>query len=124
MKIRAEIKVSNKKYNVSLSLVKFQDDKTTVIYSPALDLSGYGNTVSEAQTSFTTTLHEFVKYTHNKKTLQTVLKSLGWKIKEGKTTFSCIPPKETDLIKKNSLYTEIVNNKEFSVVRENIELVF
>ena len=124
MKVLAEINVTDKKYTVNLSLVKFKEDKTTIIYSPALDLSGYGDTASEAQSSFTTTLHEFVKYTHNKSTIQTVLKSMGWKIKESKTAFTCIPPKETDLIKKNSLYTEILNKKEFSVVRENIELAF
>ncbi|HON53773.1 MAG TPA: hypothetical protein PLS12_11235, partial [Bacteroidales bacterium] len=68
MKLHAQYKMSNKKYMVTLSLIKFKEDKAAIIYSPALDLSGYGNTFEDAKKSFSTTLQEFIKYTHNKRT--------------------------------------------------------
>ncbi len=79
--VRADLGFENGKYHVGLSLVEFEEDNVTIIYSPALDLSGYGYNHSEAKISFTEALQEFFRYTHNKNTLDKVLKELGWKLK-------------------------------------------
>lgn len=50
----------------------------TIIYSPALDLSGYGNTINEAKESFKIALEEFIRYTLNENTFNDVMKKLGW----------------------------------------------
>lgn len=94
----------------------------TIIYSPALDLSGYGYDQSEAKNSFTEALHVYFKYTSNKKTLSTVLKDLGWNIKGPKKKPKFYPPKESDLISLNPVYNEIVNsNRSYKVSREDVE---
>ena len=56
-------------HQFKLSLFSFIDDGVRIIYSPALDLSGYGKTIAEAKVSFELTLEEFVRYTTNKNSL-------------------------------------------------------
>lgn len=121
LQIRANLGFSNQKYNVGLSLVEFNEDDVIIIYSPALDLSGYGHSQEEAKNSFSESLHEFFRYTHNKNTLDKVLKDLGWSIKGTKKNPKFNPPLDSDLVSSNSLYNEIVNNKSYKVSRQNVE---
>ena len=74
--LTADLGFGNGKYHVGLSLVEFEEDNVTIIYSPALDLSGYGYSQPEAKQSFWEALPEFLRYTNNKKTLDKVLKDL------------------------------------------------
>lgn len=120
--LRADLGFGEKKFHVGLSLIEFEEDNVTIIYSPALDLSGYGYNQSEAKESFSEALHEFFKYTNNKKTLDKVLKDLGWDIKGSKKNPKFHPPKESELINLNPVYNELVNsNKSYKVSREDVE---
>jgi len=101
--------------NVSLSLIKFKEENVHIIYSPALDLSGYGNTEEEANASFQICLEEFFKYTLHKKTFNTVLTNLGWKINR-KNDLVCQPPQFDELITRNEYFSSIVREKEFSKI--------
>lgn len=79
-----EGKYQNKATNVKvkLLLVHFEDEnKIHFIFSPHLDLTGYGVNKSEARKSFGVVFEDFVDYTIKKKTLGKVLTSLGWEIK-------------------------------------------
>ena len=98
---------------VGLSLVEFNEEDVTIIYSPALDLSGYGHSQVEAKNSFSEALNEFFRYTNNKKTLDKVLKKLGWSIKGSKKEPKFNPPKNSELVKSNPLYKKIVNKKNY-----------
>ena len=68
------------KINVSLFVISFKENDVCFVYSPALDITGYGNTADEAKDSFNITLQEFLRYTSNKNTLVNELKRLGWKV--------------------------------------------
>jgi hypothetical protein len=63
---------------IGLSLYTWKEEGIYYIYSPSLDLTGYGNTAKEAKESFEITLKEFVDYTYNKKTIFDELEHLGW----------------------------------------------
>ncbi len=65
---------------VILSLFSFIDDEVHIIYSPALDLSGYGKSEEDAKQSFEIALEEFIKYTNNKQTLTKELERLSWEM--------------------------------------------
>ena len=119
--LRANIGINNTKYHVGLSMIEFVEDEITIVYSPALDLSGYGESADEAKKSFSQAMDEFFKYTTNKKTLDKVLKELGWVIKGSKKNPKFNPPKDSDLVVSNSLYNEIVNNKSYKVSRQDVE---
>ncbi|MFT7283313.1 hypothetical protein [Nonlabens sp.] len=122
--ISADLGFNNGKYRVGLSLVEFKEDGITIIYSPALDLSGYGQSEIDAKNSFSESLHEFFRYTNNKKTLDKVLKNLGWSIKGSKKKPKFNPPKDSELVKSNPLYNEIVNKKDYKVSREDVEFAY
>jgi hypothetical protein len=119
--LSADLGFTNRKYQVGLSLVEFEEDNVTIIYSPALDLSGYGYSQSEAKQSFSEALHDFFRYTNNKKTLD---KNLGWAIRGTKNKPKFNPPKDSDLVSLNPLYNEIVNSKSYKVSREAIEFAY
>ena len=122
--IKAGLNVNDGIYHIGLSLIEFKEDDVTIIYSPALDLSGYGQSEEEAKKSFFEVLSEFFRYTNNKKTLDKVLNKLGWSIKGSKKKPKFSPPKDSELVASNPLYNEIVNKKAYKVSRENIEFAF
>jgi hypothetical protein len=124
LQLTANLGFGNGKYHVGLSLVEFEEDNVTIIYSPALDLSGYGQSESEAKNSFSEALHEFFRYTTNKLTLDKILKDLGWSVRGSKKQPKFNPPKDSDLVHSNPLYNEIVNNKSYKVSREDVEFAF
>ena len=122
--LTADLGFNHGKYHVGLALVEFEEDNVTIIYSPALDLSGYGYNPEEAKQSFSEALNEFFRYTNNKNSLDQVLKELGWAIKGSKKNPKFNPPKDSDLVSLNPLYNEIVNNKSYKVSREDVEFSY
>lgn len=124
LQLTADLGFSHGKYLVSLSLVEFEEENVTIVYSPALDLSGYGYSQEEAKQSFSEALNEFFRYTNNKNTLDKVLKSLGWAIRGSKNKPKFNPPKDSDLVSLNPLYNEIVNKKSYKVSREDVEFAY
>lgn len=121
---RADLGFDSGKYHVGLSLIEFQEDEVIIIYSPALDLSGYGYNREEAKQSFSVALHEFFRYSNNKGTVDKVLKDLGWSISGSKKKPKYSPPKDSDLVHSNPMYNEIVNSKSYKVSREEVEFDF
>jgi hypothetical protein len=111
-------------FQVGLSLIEFNEYDVTIIYSPALNISGYGYNPDEAKNSFNIALHEFFQYTNNKKTFDKILKELGWTFKGGKKKSKIEAPLNSDLIDKNPLYNKIINSKNYKVYKEDVEFVF
>ena len=111
-------------FQVGLSLIEFNENDVTIVYSPALNISGYGYNSDEAKNSFNIALHEFFQYTNNKKTFDKVLIELGWTIKGSKKKPKMEAPLNSDLIAKNPLYNDIINSKNYKVYKEDVEFVF
>jgi hypothetical protein len=93
--------------DVELPLFLFKDEKSHVVYSPTLDLSGYGDTEEEAKKSFQIVMEEFIKYAIEKGTLEDALKKLGWTIIKKKY----IPP-DFALILQNEHVIRILKEKD------------
>jgi hypothetical protein len=94
---------------VQLLLIHFKDEaEVHFIYSPHLDLTGYGNSIEDAKYSFEIALEDFIDYTLKKKTMGKVLKSLGWSIKGTvKRPKNVVAPSITTVIGKNEYVSEI-----------------
>ncbi|MCB0764576.1 MAG: hypothetical protein KDB84_07730 [Flavobacteriales bacterium] len=105
---------------LKLSLLKFKEDDIVFIYSPALDLTGYGTDGRSAKRSFETTLEEFVSYTTNKKTLDKELKRLGWKVGGSKTRPKYQQPFLDELFTERPYLGEIFRDKEFQRYDEQV----
>lgn len=105
---------------VKLSLFTFIEDNLHVVYSPALDLYGYGNDEHEARHSFEVALHEYVKYASNKKSVEADLKKYGWKIDKRHKTINS--PDVSTMLQTNESFKEMVNNRAFKKYDLNVQI--
>ncbi len=125
-KIKIEGTFNNVSHTVHVGLMLFyfiDENGTHIVYCPHLDLSGYGTTEVEANTSFDYSLGEFFDYTLKKNTLKQVLSELGWRVGGLKRKSAHIrPPELSELIRKNSYVSEILNTTEFSTKRKDVAL--
>ena len=72
--------------NANIPVIEFKEENVYYLYTPALDVYGYGYTKTEAKDSFEICIEEFFKYTIENGTLVKVLtEDLGWKITETET---------------------------------------
>ena len=92
-----------------LLLIHFKDENNIhFIYSPHLDLTGYGNNLPEAKASFEIVFDDFIDYTLKKKTLGKVLTKLGWQLKGNqKKPKKIIAPSITSVISENEYVSDI-----------------
>lgn len=118
--LNGESKFSNEKGGVmvKVAVISFKEDDAQIIYCPALDLSGSGNTEPQARESFATVVSEYLNYTTHKGTLWTDLKNLGWTIKKNKKK-PAAPPPMSELLETNEEFSRIFDNypyKKFDAV--------
>ena len=94
---------------VNLFLIHFKDESNIhFIYSPHLDLTGYGQNLKEAKKSFKIVFEDFVDYTLKKKTLGKILTDLGWELKGTlKRPKKVLAPSITSVISQNDFVSEI-----------------
>lgn len=75
-----KIKISYGQINSELAIFIFKEGTSYIAYSPALDLSGYGETEEEARSSFNIAISEYFKYGVTEGTLYKDLKEHGWRM--------------------------------------------
>ena len=111
---------SNKGSTISteLTLISFEENNVFFVYSPALDLTGYGCNEDEAKKSFAQTLKMYFDYTTSKNTLFEDLEKHGWIIEKKKKLKS---PDFHSLFKRNKQFKRIVNKRNFSKFKEKIQ---
>jgi hypothetical protein len=118
MNVQAVYNRKNEKHEFNLSLFQFEDDGVTIVYSPALDLSGYGNDDKEARNSFKEALQEFLRYSLNKGTFLKELKRLGWMITKKKSN----APKLENMLSENDYLADIFEHKEFRKYNSKVRM--
>ena len=106
---------------VNVPLIIFNEDDNTVVYCPALDLSGYGNSEDEARHSFETVLSEYFMYTINKQTLGLDLIKHGWTIKKNLSR-GAIPPSMQQLLSTNEDFKKIFNTRDFRKTETSVNI--
>lgn len=94
---------------VNLLLIHFKDENgIDFIYSPHLDLAGYGRSVKAAKKSFEIVFEDFIDYTLKKKTLGKVLEKLGWELKGNpKRPKKLRAPSIASVIRENDYVSEL-----------------
>lgn len=105
-----------------LSLIAYEEEGLHVVYSPALDLFGYGATEREAEKSFSITLGEHIRYTTNKNTFLKDLKIHGWKILAKKHRKKVFAPPLGQMLKENDYFNEIFNEKDYTKYNEKVSV--
>ena len=110
---------------VKLFIVHFQDENGVhFVYSPHLDLTGYGEDFNSAKESFFIVFEDFVDYTLNKKTMGVVLTKLVWNLIKGKVKKprKIQAPSITDVIKDNKYVSEIFDKYPTETYHEEVGL--
>lgn len=112
---------SNKRIGVNLPLILFTEENTEFAYCPALNLTGYGETETDAMKSFEVVLGEYLLYTTRKKTLLEDLKQFGWAVRKT-LRGSMRPPTMESLLKQNDEFSRIFNTHNFKKVSTHVEM--
>ncbi|HNP19891.1 MAG TPA: hypothetical protein PKL31_15740 [Fulvivirga sp.] len=121
--VRSATTLKNANHVVNTAVFVFQDQGSWFYYSPALDLTGYGDSEVEAEDSFTLSLSEMVRYTLNKKTMKRLLVSMGWKFtKAKKSKLSLEAPPMHILLQNDEYLQDIFNSKEFVKKNRKVEI--
>ena len=123
-KVAGSFKTPTVKVDFRFDVVEYEENGLTVIYSPALDLFGYGKTAKKAQESFTLTLEEYLRYTTNKNTFFADLRQHGWKVEKKKQNIKVNPPSFDKIVSGNEQFQEIFNHKDFKKFNINREVAF
>lgn len=105
---------------IGLSLYIWEEEGITFVYSPALDITGYGVSEEEAKESFKITMGEFVSYTHNKKTIFDELESLGWTVNRKKKRVNA--PDLEELRTDNGAFRNLLKKSNIRSENQNVEL--
>lgn len=112
-------KTHQRKIEVNVDIIEYQEDDIYYAYSPALDLVGYGNN-EVARNSWEVVLQEYFKYTLNKKTLIQDFESRGWNIKQNNHRYT--PPKLSWLLQNNEGLTDMYDKHNFQKISRSIQL--
>lgn len=107
-----EIRNTSVGMTVKLDVYIFSEENTIIVYSPALDLCGYGYTESDAKNSFHIAVSEYLEYGITHKTLIADLRAHGWKIRSWKQRKMSSPSLES-LLKTNVTFRDILENKDY-----------
>lgn len=120
----SEYKNKSRLVKVKLFLVHFKDENNIhIIYSPHLDLSGYGANLDEAKKSFGIVYEDFIDYTLKKKTIGKVLTDLGWELKGTvKRPKKVIAPSITSVISNNEYVSEIFDKYPVSTFHQDVNI--
>ncbi len=118
-KFDAEMKMPKANIKAHLDLYSFLDSSTYIIYCPALDMSGYGNTEEEALKSFEITFSSSMEYMINKNTIHEDLKKHGWNVR-GKKSHDLKSPKFEDMYKSNKDFKDIIDNKPYQRMYKDV----
>jgi hypothetical protein len=121
---KGDYKSNSSIVTVKLLLIHFKDENNIhFVYSPHLDLSGYGNTLTEAKKSFEIVLEDFVDYTLKKKTIGKVLTNLGWELKGStKKPRKILAPSITSIIGDNEYVSEIFDKYPVNTYHQEVGL--
>ncbi len=114
-------KKSSEKIKIRLTLFEFKEDSNFILYSPSLDISGYGKTVAAAKKSFDITIQETISYCYKNNTLSALLTSLGWYKGIGANSIYKSPSLASK-INTNEYLQDVLNKHEQVTLKNNVEL--
>ncbi len=122
--INVDFKNSEAKVKANIVLISFKEEDNFIIYSPHLEVTGYGKSEEEAMQSFNHSLGIFLDYTVKKKTLHEELLSLGWELKKGsaKNPKKVNAPSWSDLLKNNASLEELLNKHNITTTHKEVAI--
>lgn len=112
----------NGSLSVTLDVYVFMDGESYIAYSPAFDLSGYGESEDAAKESFSIVMDEYIAYGLSRRTLVKDLRMHGWKVKSLRQRKMSAPSFDV-LLRNNNVFKDILENKEYRKVSEPFPVI-
>lgn len=106
--------------SVNTPIVIFEQNNCKIIFSPTLEIYGYGNNEKEAKQSFKNNVEEFINYTINKGTFTSELKRMGWEYKKRRKQY--IVPSFSKMLKSNEKLIDILDHNQAVINQQAISL--
>jgi len=119
LNLSGRLDYKDKSVNVSLGMYLFKEDKSYIVYCPALDLSAYGDSEEQAKKGFADVLAITIKYMLNKNTMKEDLTKHGWQIKSMNQKRIKVPSLET-MLKNNESFREILEDKDYIKYKQKV----
>ncbi len=101
-----QIEVKNGIIKACLDLFSYQENGIRIVYAPALDLAGYGQTLSAARHSFEVSFSEYMRYTVENGTLENDLLAHGWKATCPEENY--LSPDMVSMLRKNQQLRKLI----------------
>lgn len=117
MESKNKITNQGESIRVTLDVYLFKEEDSYIAYSPALDLSGYGNSEEEAKQSFGIVIEQYITYGLSTRSLVKDLREHGWKVKSFRQRKMSAPSFDM-LLNRNETFRDILQNKEYRKVSE------
>jgi len=115
------IKIRGDKFTIGVEIFIFKEDEQFIAYSPALEVSSYGDTGKDAENAFQEATNIFIKYAYKKGTLVADLLELGWTItKKPKTIFNA--PDLEDTVKDNPILQSLISSGQYQKTQSNMNM--
>lgn len=111
------IKSNGDRIEAKLSLYLFKDDGVYIMYCPALDLSGYGNTKKESRESFECVLSSYLEYCVENNTLRNDLTRHGWTLDGAVES-----PSVKQMLRSNKTLGDIIYRKDYVKLSETVDI--
>ena len=108
-KLSAVIRIGMDEIRTTFGVYLFSEGDTQIAYCPSLNLSAYGETVTEAKKEFEKVLREHLEWCIEHGTLEADLEKHGWR--KRKESYSA--PLVTAMVKKDETLRDILNNREY-----------
>lgn len=105
---------------VTSPIVIFEQSGCKILFSPTVEIYGYGQNLTEAKASFKNNLEEFINYTINKGTFAEELKRMGWQFKKRKKQY--IVPSFSKMLKNNQKLIDILDHNKASIDQQTFAL--
>ena len=119
-RVNASYKDGTNQVKLDIAFFGWEEDAIHYVYSPGLDLTGYGHTKEEAKQSFEDVLEEFIRFTHTKKTIFKELENLGWAVNKRKK--KVIAPDFEKLLTDNEHFNDLYKTKSLLKEKSSIHL--
>lgn len=119
------IEIKKDEIKVRILLFHFIDEQgISFVYSPHLDITGYGHSLGEAKKSFEIVFDDFLDYTTKKGTLGRLLQKLGWKHAKGsiKKTEKALAPSITSVIADNKYIADLFDKYPLHTFYKEVEM--
>ena len=122
--INVDFKNATAHVKARIVLISFQEGSDYIVYSPHLEVTGYGKNQEEAMESFNHCLGVFLDYTVKKETLHEELISLGWAIQKGSAQRpkKIKAPNWSDLIQNNTELAQLLNTHDISTMQREVAI--